>query len=670
MQNMRQSEDDQVINNKANRRIRSRLNIIIGLIVFLLIFVCALLAIEIRSLVILNKDKNDAVPTTVEEYDFIVVGLGAGGSVIASRLSEIPEVTVLGVDGGPNEKDTNEDPSESAFTYSFISPHDPAIVSIPLKAGNNKIMYIPRFYGLGGTARLYGGINVRPSSYILERWPENWKYHDLLPYYKKIEDHYCYYYPSSETGISDEDCQKYHGKDGPLQVNPTYVPEFANISKYFEPICRDPAQLWRGYNSDINGANHLGCALFQRYFNRKGSRTDVQSEYYLGTSFHGYITESVRTRTNLRIRPATTVLKILFDTSIELPKATGIIIQNGTGVYTIKARKEIILAGGAFATPHLLQVSGVGDSEHLQSINVPQVASNYHVGRNLRDHVAIPMIFQVKDRYSTYPNHKNASTPPEYKKSIPNGSKSWIIALNTGLRNDNITDLQIYFTDTNYHSPDGFMNSKPRECRFGSNGHNEQPLAEITLRLILQDPAFLGTVMATTASISNKPRIDFQWNQISDYEYGVFNMTVNTIRKMLNTTEWGDLIADELYPGNETPIKEFIDGHLESALHPISTCQLGLCCDTNLLVYNVSNIRIADASAFGEQVDANPSATIFALAEKLSDIIRSKYGYKSLNTDHDSIDVERSRTFAQGETITSDTLHHLKDYSQIFPQAA
>ncbi|CAF1255968.1 unnamed protein product [Adineta steineri] len=662
--------DEPLIKDNTHKKTKKLLKIIVALVVLVLLLVIIILALEIRSLVVLKETKNDITPAATEEYDFIVVGLGAGGSVIASRLSEIPHVTVLGIDGGPHEVDADEDPNDSEFPYSFISPHDPSVVSLPLKAGKNKIMYIPRFNGLGGTLRLYGGINVRPSRAILERWPENWRYDDLLPYYKRIEDHYCYYYPSHETGISDQDCKKYHGKDGPLQVNPTYVPEFANISKTFESICKDSTQMWHGYNSDLNGANNLGCALFQRYLNRKGDRTDVQSDYYLGTSFHGYLNSSVCKRTNLRIRPATSVIKILFDTSCTPPKATGVVIQNGTGVYTIKVKKELILAGGAFATPHLLQISGVGDPVHLQSINILQIATNYHIGRNLRDHVAIPIIFQVKDKYSTYPNHENATTPPQYRKSIPNGSKSWIIALNTGLRNDNITDLQIYFSDTNYHSPDGFMNTNPRKCRFGSNGHKEEPLAEITLRMILQDPSFSGTVMATTGNIANKPMVDFKWEKISDYEYGVFSVTVDAIRKLLHTTEWGDLIADELFPGNDTTIEEFINNHLESALHPISTCQLGLCCDENLLVYNISNVRVCDASAFGEQVDANPTATIFALAEKLSDIIRKEYGYVSYSKNHNLLTKEKSRVLAPGETIPSDTIHKLKDYSQIFPQAA
>lgn len=426
----------------------------------------------------LNKN-NQCVTTSVEErYDFIVVGLGAGGSIIASRLSEMSQVTVLGVDGGPNELNTDDDPS--GLDYSFISPHDPSIVSLPLPAGNNKIMYIPRFNGLGGTGRLYGGINVRPSRSILERWPKNWRYDDLLPYYKKIEDHYCYYYSSNETGISDNDCQLYHGKGGPLQVNPTYLPEFANISKFFEPICKDSNQLWHGYNSDLNGINNLGCSLFQRYFNRKGNRTNVQSEYYLGTSLHGYLIESVLKRINLRIRSATIVNRILFDITQTPPKAIGVIIQNSSGIYTIKAEKEVILAGEAFSTPHLLQVSGVGNPKHLQSVGISHIATNSYVGLNLRDHVAVPMIFQLKDKYSTYPNHANLTTPPIYRKSIPNGSKSWLIALNTGLRNDNITDLQMYFSNTNYHSPDNFMNPNPRKCRFESNGYREKPLAEIS----------------------------------------------------------------------------------------------------------------------------------------------------------------------------------------------
>lgn len=594
----------------------------------------------------------------MEEFDFVVVGLGAGGSVIASRLSEISEWTILGVDGGPDEEysSTDIDPTEQNLPYSFVSPHDPVVISLPLAAGKNKMMYIPRFNGLGGTGRLYGGINTRASPAILRRWPSGWTYDDLLPYYKKIEDHYCYYYSESITGISENNCKKYHGKDGPLQVNPTYIPEFANVSKLFEPICRDSSQLWGGYTSDMNGEQFLGCSVFQRYFNRKGNRTDEQSEYFLGTSFHGYLKPSVIGRPNLRIRAGTMVTKILFDNS-SIPKAIGVMIQNSTGSYRIKAKKEVILAGGAFATPHLLQVSGVGDPRVLAAAKIPLVAANLHVGKNLRDHVAIPMIFQLKKASSTFPNKGTNVT--EYVRSIPNGSKSWIIALNTRLRKDNITDLQIYFSNTNHHSPDLFLNPEPRSCRFGSKGHREKP-PEITLRMILQDPSFLGDVTPTSNDIRDKPIINFNWTSINDYEYEVFNLTIQQLRSLVNTSGWGDLISNEVYPGVNADIKDFIDGHLESALHPISTCQMGLCCDTRLQVNNISQVRISDAAAFGGQVDANPSATIFALAEKLADIIKHDYRVSSQQRQ------SRTARIASGSTISRNAALHLKDYSIYF----
>ncbi|CAF4386042.1 unnamed protein product, partial [Rotaria sordida] len=146
--------------------------------------------------------------------------------------------------------------------------------------------------------------------------------------------------------------------------------------------------------------------------------------------------------------------------------------------------------------------------------------------------------FQLKNAFSAFPNIKKNLTG--YIKSIPNGSKSWIISLNAGLRQDNITDLQIYFSDTNYHSPDYFTNPQPRQCRFGSNGYRETP-AEITLRMILQDPSFLGNVTPISDNIRDKPIINFNWKLINDYEYSVFEISIKKFRNLINNTVWGNL---------------------------------------------------------------------------------------------------------------------------------
>ncbi|UJR17532.1 hypothetical protein I4U23_004427 [Adineta vaga] len=209
------------------------------------------------------------------------------------------------------------------------------------------------------------------------------------------------------------------------------------------------------------------------------------------------------------------------------------------------------------------------------------------------------------------------------------------------LRVNNITDLQIYFFNTNYHSPDLFTNSQPHQCRYGSNGHRETP-AEVTLRMILQDPSFLGNVTAISDNIRDKSIVNFNWESISDYEY------------------------EEIYPGTDAPLKTFIDGHLETVLHTISTCQMGLCTDTRLRVLNINKVRVCDASAFGEQIDANPTATIFALAERLADIIREDYNELHKRPQSRSLTAQ----VASGPTISHTTAHTLKDYSEFFPHAA
>ncbi|CAF0995785.1 unnamed protein product [Rotaria sordida] len=600
------------------------------------------------------------------ECDFFVVGLGAGGSVIAARLSEVPHWIVWAVDGGPSEdiSSTNDrqGPSDKYPPYSFVSPHDPGIVSTPLLVANNKTMYIPRFNGLGGSTRLYGGIYARPSAQMMERWPSNWTLNHLNEYYQRIEDHYCYYYPSNVTDISEEDCLKYHGKNGPFQVNPTYPLEFADVSKLFKPYCTDTNQLWGGYNPDLNGQNHLGCSVVQVFNQRERlNRTNEQSPSEVRTSFRAYFNESVLERKNLRIHQATMVTQILFDGT----KAVGVLIQSRTGTYKIQVKKEVILAGGTFATPHLLQVSGIGDPSVLSAAQIPLVAENYHVGRNLRDHVLISMTFQVKQANSTYPHTPNSTNQSHYIESIPNKDKSWLIHLNTGLRKDNITDLQIYFADSNYHWADHFVNLQPRECRFGSRGHEEQP-SEFSLRMFLQDSTFLGNVTPISPNIRDKPIIDYNWKTITDYEYEVFNRSIQAIRRLVVTnTPWSNLIATEVYPGINTNLTDFINGHLESALHPITTCQMGLCCDTRLKVINVTNVRVSDASAFGHQVDANPSATIYVLAERLADIIREDY--KDEIRKHAMLGTQ---AHASGATISYNIVRNMKDYSKYFPQGA
>ena len=555
-----------------------------------------------------------------ETFDFIVVGLGAGGSALAARLSEIPNWKILAIDGGLEENvNTSFAIEDFPLWKPFSSPQDPGFVTIPQSFANNRIIYLPRFSGLGGTTRLYGGIAVRPSATMLNQWPKGWQFDDLLPYYKKLEDHYCYYYEPDVTGISNDTCFQYHGKNGPMQVNTMVFDEMCPFEQLFFPFCNDTKELWGGWNPDLNAANNFGCSFFQRFFNRSSNnRANVEATADLETGFH-YLSTAIN-RSNLRIREGYKVTKIIFDSSQTPPKARGILVSTPEGIKVIYANSEVILAGGSISTPHLLQVSGVGDPKDLAAGNIPLLAPNAFVGKNLQDHVSIPMIFQMKSNASIIPNTSSGTF------SNANKQKGFLLQINTS--DTGIVDMQIYFTYKNKHSPDKFLNELPRNCRQGSEGIKENP-PEYTLRLILQNATFRGTIKAMSSSIFDRPLLDLGWNSITDYEINAFNVTIQAIRNIIKKSNvpggWGDLILDEVFPGLATPLESFLQSNLESALHPVTTCQIGTCTDENLRVINTTNLRICDASSFGGQIDANPVMTIFAIAEKLADMIKLQY---------------------------------------------
>jgi choline dehydrogenase len=185
-----------------------------------------------------NEDESIVTGVTdLQTYHFIIVGCGTSGGVLASRLSENPSFNVVCIEKGPRDL-----PSTDAWNdmnipndFNFISTHDPVVITTQQKL-RNKPIYIPTAMGLGGTSKIYGMISVRPSPEPLANWPKGWRYDDFLPFYKKLEDHYCYY---DNTNISREECELYHDKGGPMQVNSLDLLAFHRLGKAFTEICND-----------------------------------------------------------------------------------------------------------------------------------------------------------------------------------------------------------------------------------------------------------------------------------------------------------------------------------------------------------------------------------------------------------------------------------------------
>lgn len=230
----------------------------------------------------------------------------------------------------------------------------------------------------GGSTRYYGGLSVSSSKQLLdEKYPVGWKHDDLLPYFKKSEDHFCHYRNSTETGISLADCIAYHGKNGPMEINPTYW-NVSNVTRDLRYGCQE---LGIPFTSDYNsGDRHQSYGITQ-FFRKLANRTDPASTPSLENAWTGYMDQGIIERGNLMIAFDATVEAILFREKHQSnPEAYGVSVMISGKRYQITARKEIVLSAGVYDTPKILQLSGIGNAALLEQYGIHVVVNNSFVG--------------------------------------------------------------------------------------------------------------------------------------------------------------------------------------------------------------------------------------------------------------------------------------------------
>lgn len=313
----------------------------------------------------------------------------------------------------------------------------------------------------------------------------------------------------------------------------------------------------------------------------------------------------------------------------------------------LRARKEVILAGGAFDTPHLLQVSGVGPRVLLDKIKVPLVVENPYVGEHLWDHISVPYVLKLSDAADNLPESVNIDGT-EHKDTATlfsiNGPFSWILHLRSDVKErqpQSMTDVQLYVMGNSslFDETEVLCTTSSKTGTDTSDGSREG-----TIRIIDQWPEYRGSVKAQTSSIFDKPVLDYGWDYKLDNKVSLnFKKVAKVVRsqiRLLREIFFGEkasevsetfqgLVLDEVEPGLDKVTDEELDvwmrGMLVSALHPACTCKMPDCVDEFLRVKGVSNLRICDTSAFATQIDGNPVATIFAMSEKLADMLKKKY---------------------------------------------
>ena len=297
-------------------------------------------------------------------YDYIIIGAGSAGCVLANRLSEDPKVKVLLLEaGGPDTRKEIHIPV--AFSKLFKTDCDWAYYTEPEQNCDKRNMYWPRGKVLGGSSSINAMIYIRGHRHDYDHWRDlgnaGWGYSDVLPYFKKSED--------QENGASE-----FHGKGGPLHVT-----NLRCINPLTEAFVEAAEQAGYKRNPDFNGAQQEGFGFYQ-VTQWEGKRASAAAAFL----------HPVMKRQNLTVKTGAQVFDIIFENR----RAVAVSLQHGEGSTQEHAEREIILCAGAVGSPQLLMLAGIGPADHLRSLGIPVACDLPGVGANLQDHPAVPLVYQ------------------------------------------------------------------------------------------------------------------------------------------------------------------------------------------------------------------------------------------------------------------------------------
>ncbi|MFN8514900.1 MAG: choline dehydrogenase [Thermomicrobiales bacterium] len=517
-------------------------------------------------------------------YDYIVIGAGSAGCVVAARLSERSDLTILLLEaGGPDEEQNIHVPA--AFPYLFKSPLDWNYETEPQQHANGRTDYIPRGKVFGGSSSINAMIYQRGNPADYNRWAalgnEGWSWDEVLPHFKRAEN--------QERGESE-----YHGVGGPINVADLRDPN--PLSRAFVQAC---AERDLPLNEDFNGATQEGFGLYQ-VTQKEGMRHSAAVAYL----------HPVLGRENLTVIPHALVQRLTFDGV----RCTGAVYRREGEEQTVEASREVILCGGALNSPQLLLLSGIGPKEQLESFGIDVVADLPGVGQNLQDHLMAPVAYAC-----TQPITLAAATS-EAEMMKFGGERRGMLTSNVGEAGGFVKldpaspapELQFHF------GPTWFVNHG-----FGNpEGHG------FTLLPGLVGTRSTGTITLRSTNPADPPRIDP--NYLGDpADLAVLVEGVKLARTILGAPALDPYRGDEYLPGaavqSDDEIAEFVRNNVQNIYHPVGTCKMGndaqAVVNARLQVYGVQGLRVADASIMPTIINANTNNPCIMIGEKCADMI-------------------------------------------------
>ncbi|MEV6253140.1 GMC family oxidoreductase N-terminal domain-containing protein [Nocardia sp. NPDC051911] len=502
-------------------------------------------------------------------YDYVVVGAGSAGSVLASRLSEDRRVQVAVIEAGPQDT-ADEIHLPVAFPSLFKSPLDWDYDTEPEAGLQFRRAYLPRGRVVGGSSSMNAMIYIRGARADYD----GWSFDEVLPYFMKAED--------NERGKD-----AYHGVGGPLAVS-----ESRSRHPLGDAFLRAAEQAGHLRNEDFNGSTQLGVGRYQ-VTQRNGMRCSAAV---------GYL-HPAASRPNLTVVTGALAHRVV----IENGRATGVVIGRDGSTEVIQARREVVLAAGAYGSAHLLLLSGVGPADQLSAFGIETIR-DLPVGRNLQDHLSVFLNYRTdRESLMTALTPENLALLQEQGRGPLTsniGEAGGFIETRGGLAGP---DIQFHMAPVLFHG-EGMGAATEHGYAFGPCLINPTSRGEVTLR---------------SASPGTAPRIQHNYLQTEEDRQsviaglrGALGIADQPALRELTTGEFSTPTGD-----SDAELLDFAARTAQTLYHPTSTCAIGAVVDPRLRVLGLRGLRVADASVMPSVVRGNTNAPTIMIGEKASDMV-------------------------------------------------
>ncbi len=522
-------------------------------------------------------------------HDYVIVGAGSAGCVLANRLSEDPSVRVLLLEAGGRDRSLNIK-IPAAFPNQFHTKLDWDYATAPEPHVDNRSLYIPRGKSLGGSSSMNAMLYVRGRPLDYDAWEAQgapgWGYRDVLPYFVKSED--------NARGASE-----FHGAGGPLRVSEQRSPRAMDRRLLQACAAAGIPQI-----ADYNGPEQDGASMFQ-VTQRNGQRFSAADAFL----------RPARGRANLEVRTGVAVVGV----ELEGERAVGVRVRKGRrGEQVLRAEREVLLSAGAINSPQLLLLSGIGPADELRAAGVQVRHDLPGVGRNLQDHPFVTVIWEVSDPTTLYGADK------------PKALAEWLLR-RSGKLSSTVAEV-VAFTRTRGGLPAADIQFHMGAAYYEDHGAETYDGHCMVIAPVLVSPKARGLVWLRSPDPTAKPRIVTNTlSEPDDVESLVAGMAL--AREIAAQSPLRETLVKELKPGAETIGRQELEADLRRRLmliyHPVGTARMSdtheqAVVDSQLRVHGLQGLRVIDASIMPVIPGGNTNAPTIMVAERGADLIRGR----------------------------------------------